>query len=1230
MRRLWSLVKFLIFLAIILAAGGAALFWLPIGRSVILPVARYAGNYFLNPMKLEIRDIDGSIHDGLAISDLRIISGDENLLSLDYASVSPDWDLVLDGVQNEILGGLPFVKNLEIGGVKSSLEKVMTIANHFATSDDESPDEDEDEAFDINSIKLNPFNLKIRDIDFASEFANVNLHEFSLNESGNILLNTDIISDEKVLPVKIKALMDFSPLKISSSDLRLGEKISAQVLGNLLPPFDLRAEFAVLGLDDIWRFVPKPEIDFSGKIYGRVFVKSVKDFATQEDLITASGVLSVPNGKVMDIPFNLRVPFDWDGRKVFGLTDATLKTKAANVNLTSKLDTQDLRLNAAGRAENISLREIGRIAAPDAKLEGENGFVDFNVKTVLEGDILSNTDGSFYAEIPGISAAGLKILKGFKANAKLKPGQAPKLALNGEIFGGKLFARGEATQDSQGNFKPQAVVSIVNLDLPTVIKTFPELAKSVTKPAGKITARTVIADDLSVSAKITSGKLSANGFTLNDILAELLYNHQRGQAILEKFRANFGKSLITANASANLNTSDFRANANVNNFEPRTIRELRDVSGIYDLEASASGKYDKIQTIKANARLLGKNAGYAGTRIGDLEIPVSFANNILNIANSRISLPGGNVNFHGNVNISNTANPHLDIAASTSTSGINLARLLTAMKLQDKNMPVSGQVRGNVNVKGNLSNASVNASVKSENVHVGNLVNSPYVILEANGNMQRINITNLDAKINDAKITGNGKVNINQRNFDKSNLDFTVDFKNLELKPILKAAMGSSPVTGNLNGKVKLKGSVANPELNLDVNSPIYANAMKIQDISVKLKSPSQNRFDINAAARIDEFRLDANVDLREKNSVWYYTVNTKPLNIDKAIKTQMPDMGGLVNGNLTVKVDGSTKANAPINVNVNSRKISLIDKIDVNDIAIPVIYSTAKNTITIKNGSANISNGIINSNVDVDLNKSTWKSNISVRHLDFGKLVTKFLPEGELVGSVDVDVKAKGNFGVMPTNFADGKFHTGPGYLHKMSIINKISPTKKISFEKILGTFFWNGQDLFLNPGTQATADRNEPLYRYFSVNGSLGIPGKGLRLLCDGRFDLKILDQLLGAMKGVFQLMTGGLTGNALRDAAGKVLGVKKRDFQNVRFTLANSWDKLQLLNLQITKSLEEFLPINVLNKDSEEQQKNDTQFKMRLNIPVGQGVNGSEETSTSDQFKEQLIDNLFNFGF
>jgi hypothetical protein len=238
-------------------------------------------------------------------------------------------------------------------------------------------------------------------------------------------------------------------------------------------------------------------------------------------------------------------------------------------------------------------------------------------------------------------------------------------------------------------------------------------------------------------------------------------------------------------------------------------------------------------------------------------------------------------------------------------------------------------------------------------------------------------------------------------------------------------------------------------------------------------------------------------------------------------------------------------------------------------------------------------------------------------------------MPEGELVGSVNAQVNAKGNYGgEMPANYANGKFETTPGYVHKIAMIESITPTKKISFEKINGTFFWDGKDVFLNPGTGARAGADEPLYRYFTINGSAGVPGKGMKLLCDGRFDLKILDQLLGAMKGVFQYMTGGLTRNVLKDAASRAMGLKGRDFQNVSFTIANSWAKPRIENLKVTKPIEEFLPIDVLNGD-EEKQKSEAKFSIRLKIPTGPGEKSVEEESTTDQFKQQLIDNLFNIG-
>ncbi|MBQ9527844.1 MAG: hypothetical protein IJR68_09545, partial [Fretibacterium sp.] len=89
-----------------------------------------------------------------------------------------------------------------------------------------------------------------------------------------------------------------------------------------------------------------------------------------------------------------------------------------------------------------------------------------------------------------------------------------------------------------------------------------------------------------------------------------------------------------------------------------------------------------------------------------------------------------------------------------------------------------------------------------------------------------------------------------------------------------------------------------------------------------------------------------------------------------------------------------------------------------------------------------------------------------------------------------------------------------------------------------------------------------------------------------------------------------------------------IKKRDYQDISFTLANSWQELRLLNLETTKSLQDYLPVDRLNKE-DEQKKDDRQFKLRLRFPMGPGSHDPEDASTSDQFKEQLIDNLFNIG-
>ena len=1348
MRFVGSLIKYFIYISVILIAAGAALFWFDTGSWLVHPVAERAADFFLHPMKLNIESVNGSVRNGFTVDGLRLTSGDEQLAVMNHFSVSPDWDLVLSG-----MNGLPFIKSLNIQGVSTDLDKVMTIAGRFASTEDKP--ETEPSSFDLT---LNPSNISIRDVWFGSPYANLELDALTLNEAGKFLLDAKIISRDKILPLKADADLNLSPLAVTKSDLVIGEKGTGKFIGTL-QPLDVKLFLTALSLGEFAKFSPV-EVDADGRIDAKIFAEE------KNGGVAASGVLSMPRADVMNIPLSFRLPFTWNGKNIFTLDNAALNTKAASLNLSVTGDIDGMRFNAKGEGKNISLTEIGRIFAPDVKLLGEGGHFKFDVDTEITDNVmqslLQRTRATVEAGLPSVSAMGVKAAENLTADIKLTPNQPPKISMGGRAFGGKIFARGEAAQDSDGSIKPHGVVmSIVGLDVPSVINTFPELAKTIGRTSGKITATARISDNLNVNGKLTSERLSAYGVTLSNINAEALYYVNMNRAELKTLRANLGKGEINANANADLNTGNFTAEANADNIDLRNIPQLKQASGTYALRADASGNFNDMRTIRADALLTAKNAGYTGVKIGDAEIPVTFRNNVLTVANasatlpkgsaninatvnindstfradadvqelemkfipgmSQVSgsyslradaegkftdinsiradasitaknagfqgmnfgnadipitfresvvnisgasanLPGGTVSLKGKANLRNMANPALDFTLST--NGINLDQLMSSLKLQDDSMPVSGTVKGSAAVKGPLNTAamtadfsasnitagdvmtlksaklsartdmnfsSLKASLKADGLKAAGVADVPNAVIEAEGNMKRVKIKNINVKANGAELSGRGEISPNMNDIMSSKMNIDAALKHLDLKAMLKQFMEKAPVEGMIDAKAGLTGTFAQPTVNLQLTRPILYGKSEIHDIALKVKSPNPNHYMLNAKARIDNFKPETDVDVKINNGVVSYVVDTKPLDLNSAIETQVPGMAGIVGGHATVHVEGSTKENAPILITAKSKAVTLMDKISINNINLPVTYLTSKNKVEMTNGRASLSGGDIKTAFAADLSgkETEWNGSVKVAHLDFGKLAAPFMPEGELVGSVDAQITIKGS-STMGTSlsFADGKFKTGPGCLRKMAILDKITPTKQISFEEISGSFFWNGNDLFLNPGTGARAGLDEPLYRYFTINGPCGLPGKGMRLLCDGRFDLKILDQLLGAMKGVFQYMTGSLARNVLRDAASRVMGIKRKDFQNVSFTLANSPADPHLRDLKVTKPIEDFLPIDILNNDKEKQ-KESAQFKMSIKIPVGKGAPSAEDESAADQFKQQLIDNLFNIG-
>lgn len=1411
-RFIGSLIKYLIYISVITIAAGVALFWFDTGSWLVRPLAERAGNFFLAPMKLQIQDVNGSLRNGYTLDGLRLFSGDKDLLTLNHFSVSPDWDLVLAG-----MNGLPFVKSLNVQGVSTDLDRVMTLASHFAASEDKPAEPSE--PFDL---RLNPANISVKDIFFGSPYANLRLDSLTLNEAGKFVLDAKLSSRDNVLPLKANASFNLSQLEIMNSDIRIGSKGTGKIVGKL-QPVDAKLFLSAIQLDDFTRLI-SPDMKASGRIDAKILAKDY------DGAVSSYGVISMPRAEVMNIPLNFRIPFTWNGRNIFTLDNASFSTKAAALNLIVSGDIERMRFTAKGEGKNISLTEIGSLFAPGVNLKGENGHVKFDVSTEYTEDVmqmlLQRTRASLSANVPSVSAMGIKTAENLTANVKLIPNQPPKIAMGGKAFGGKIFARGEATKDSDGNILPHSVImSIVGLDVPSLVGTFPEIAKSIGKTSGKITATVKISEALNVIGKITSDKLSAYGVTLTGLNADMNYDVANSTAELEDFSANMGKGRITANAAANLSTGIFSANADANNITLGGIPQLKGISGAYSLKAKSSGNfsdintitadalltarnagYDKItkgnidipitfsrgvlrvsgasirfpgssarfradaninsgnfsanadaenldlrfipqlkdikgkysltadaagnfydtKTITASALLAAQNAGYSSYRIGNAEIPVTFRNNILTVSNARAnlpqgsanlnasvnlnnstlkanadvqnlelgfipdlkdvkgryslkadasgkftdinaitvnaslsaqnagfqdmrfgnadiplsfkkgvltingakaSLPGGNLSAKGTVNIRNINSPVLDVTAST--GGINIAQLLDGLNIAD--VPATGNVKGSVSIKGRADNPRVSAAVNAANIDIkaAEMVKIPSANIVADGDMKRINIVKLNAKVNGSEINGTGKILPDMNNVMATGVDVETTIKHLDLKALLKNFMQKAPVEGMIDAVAGVTGTIDQPTAYLKLTKPVLYQKSEVHDIAVSVRSPEPNHFLINGKARVDHFRPESDIDIQIKDDGIYYTVNTKPLDIDSAIESQMPEMAGIAKGYATVSVKGSTKPHDNISINARSKAITIMDKIKIANINIPVKYLTDSGRVQIRNGRAELSGGIIDSKFDLDTATNEWAGHAEISHLDFGKLAQPFMPEGELVGTVDghVDMNGSSPMG-MSLSFAEGRFKTGPGCIQKVEALKRITPTEKITFEEISGSFFWNGQDLFINPGTGARAGIDEPLYRYVNLNGSAGIPGKGMNLLFDGRFDLNILDRLLGAMKGVFQYMTGSLVKNVLRDAASRVMGFQGRDYQNVTFTLTNAHGTPAIKDLKVTKSIEDFLPINVLNRD-EEKQKETTQFKMSFKIPVGEGAPSAEEESTTDQFKRQLIDNLFNIG-
>ena len=1083
---------------------------------------------------------------------------------------------------------------LELEGLSTDVESLRSLADRFGGG-----------AASSEPLHVLPVRISVRDAAVASPWGALNLTSLDLSEQGGLVLRSALGE----LPLEADAAIGFSPLEVVSSDVRIGEG-KGSFKGRIEQPFDLCGDLSALSLGSLLELLPgSADLRGTGRLDGRFSVRG-----TVDDL-EAGGVLSLTRASVRDVPLELRLPWNWSGG-VLAVPDAAFRSLSADASLALSADLRTgpsgLRLAARGSAKGVSLKNIGRLLAPQAGLAGEGGQVRFD----LTADASGSVSGDLSASLPEVAAGGKRLVRNLTADIRLTPGAPPRIVCDGEVFGGRVRGRGEALRRN-GALRPEMSFTATELDTALMAAVFPALAAAA--PSGKLALTVRVDESMTVSGTLSSPGLTAGGVTVRDLSASL--RCADGRAVLERLEGRIGKAPLSLSGTADLRRKELGFEGRVVGLDPRSIPQIASqVRGLLDVKAFVGGSF---ADPRVTVHLVGKNTRVADVPLRGLKLSASYADGRLTLPESALNLPGGTLNLQGAVALPKEGKPQLDLSGRL--NGLNLASLPGAGKPQG----LEGMLQGSFKVSGPADSAALSASLRGTGIRAGG-VPMDRLELDLRGTTREIRVNRLSASLGKGTLEGKGSVSLSARNPMDRKLDVRLAVRDLSLRALLNPFVPDAPVGGILNGSLTLQGSPAKPEATLRFDTPLTIRETIVDRLALSVQSSGKNRFALHASGKLGDFGLAVKGDVRREGRGWRYSVTTDPLDLDRMLSAKSPSLKGKLAGRMTAKLTGSVGAEKDgalpsVAVSLSIPKLTA-SGMTVTDIALPFRVSGGKATLS--GGRAVFCKGAVRADADVNLAESKWQGTARVSGLDLGDLTRPFLPEGELVGSADANVRLKGNFGTLMMVFANGGFTTSGGYLHKVEMIETISPIKRITFEMIRGTFFWDGSDLWLNPGTQATAGPGEPLYRYFSVNGPLGIPGKGLKLVCKGRFDVQMLNRVLGALKGVFQYFTGGLSnGDLLKNVVGKALGIKKRDFQDVSFVLTGGWSNLQLLNLRIDKPLKDYLPLEKLNR-TEEQRGDGAQFRLNLKFPTGPGAEGGEDR-TEDQIKEQLLDNLLNIG-
>jgi hypothetical protein len=1023
-----------------------------------------------------------------------------------------------------------------------------------------------------SSFTMKPIDISLRDIRIKSREFFMTLNDAALTRDGKFALSVNVNG----LPISVDGVV--SPDGSVSLDAVIGSG-RASMHGDVRSSFD--GTISSVKVKELLMAVPNLNVDAYGEVEGYFRARGG----------TGSGELKLVGG-VGKIPVNVDIP--WSLRsEMLTVSDGRVASPFASAMIKASFD-----LSEAPTADRAFVRGEVRDASFGAmadafpslmpKVSGDKGMLDFWVSADATAGMAgaAKIAGKVFLRVPEMALNGSELLRGLRVIALFSPNSASKMPL--------------------------------------------------------------------VSGDISAQSASFGGYRLDGILASFRYDG--AAAALGSLTAKFNDADLEASGSFSPSDMAIELDGTLSKLDPATIPALAGtVEGLLDAQVFVRGTPSDP---KVSLVIAGEDTAVAGVPLRNPQIVCNYAYGKASVPDTTIALPGGFVSFGGEAVLK--GEPRLNFEGTLSVDLDTLGDYLS------DESDLSGAVDGRFRVQGPAAAAALAAHVHAPSVAAGGFA-ARDVFVDLSGTTENVNVRRVEAKIEGGTLSGGGGMTFGRR----GRIKVAMKTRGINIRSLLSNMGIDGGVGGTLDGSLYLQGTPRRPELALSVTSPLSVKETLVDSLNVTASSPGRGRIDFAASAKLGDMKLALTGHTQTSRQAMTYAAETDMLDVDRLISARAPSMKGQFSGSVKAEVFGRVpreprprrapragsderrmrrrvrtvavatepvpqdrldllvnalpSGDAAIHVIVTAPVLSAYGA-SLENVALPIVVSGDR--ATVDGGTGTLFGGTLSLNAAVSMPDTAWKADAKLRDLDLAKASAPFLGGIEVTGSADADVNMKGNYGALMMTFASGTFKSSSGYLHKVAALSSLVPKGQVPFSEARGSFFWDGSELWLNPGTQVTAPKGGPLYKYLSVQGPMGLAGKNkLGLDFAGNFDVEVLSKLLNAVKGLFQLVTGTLSEGSgfARAAVSRLIGLEDHDFEDVSFQLRGGWSDLQLLNLKIDKPLADFLPAKLLTvEDEQEKKESDKKIQFNLKIPVGFG---STDDDAKDQFKRQFLDNLLN---